>query len=138
MALKNYEVTARNDETGRVVTDTFYCANEREARRDFRACYRHATYTILSVEPEAGTLTDEEVKLLAKIARENIAALSGRENLEAMDSDDLDFFETAVWSLEAALAAAYNAGKEAAKKLEKRPGLLSGPGRFSNFLGRFR
>jgi hypothetical protein len=113
MALKNYEVTAQRA-NGTTFTDTFYVANEREARRDFWACYRHGDYTILSVEPEAGTLTDEEVKLLAEIARENIAALSGRENLEAQDLDELDFFETAVWSLEAALAAAYKAGKEAA------------------------
>ena len=112
----NYEVTARNEETGRTVTDTFYCASEAAARRDFRDCYRHATYTILSVEPEAGTLTEEETKLLAKIARENIPSLSGRQDLEAMNSDSLDFFETAVWSLADALAAAYRAGKEAAAK----------------------
>lgn len=112
----NYEITARDEDTGKVFTDKFYCTSEGAARRDFRDCYRHHSYTILEVKPEAGTLTEEETKLLAKIARENIAALSGRENLEAMDSDDLDFFETAVWSLEAALAAAYNAGKEAAEK----------------------
>ncbi len=114
--LKNYEVTAKNEETGKVFTDTFYVANEREARADFRDCYRHGRYTIMSVEPAAGTLTDEEVKMLAKIARENIPALSGRKDLEAQDLDELDFFETAVWSLETALAAAYKAGKEAAKK----------------------
>ena len=113
--LKNYEVTAQRG-NGTIFTDTFYVANEREARRDFRACYRHGDYTILSVEPEAGTLTDEEWALLAKIAREQSPGLEGRPNLEAMNSDGLDFFETAVWSLEAALAAAYRAGKEAAKK----------------------
>lgn len=113
----NYEVTAQNKRTGRVFTDTFYCTSEAAARRDFRDCYRHGDdYTIVSVVPEAGTLTDEEAKLLAKIARENIPALSGREDLDAMDSDDLDFFETAVWCLQDALAAAYKAGKEAAKK----------------------
>lgn len=113
----NYEVTAQNKRTGRIFTDTFYCTSEAAARRDFRDCYRHGDdYSILEVKPEAGTLTEEETKLLAKIARENIAALSGRENLEAQDLDELDFFETAVWSLEAALAAAYRAGKEAAKK----------------------
>jgi hypothetical protein len=61
-------------------------------------------------------LTNEEVKLLAKIAREQIPGLEGRPNLEAMNSDDLDFIDVSVWSLEAALAAAYRAGKEAAKK----------------------
>lgn len=116
MKYANYEVTARNEETGRVFTETVYCPSAEIAREDFLDCYRHATYTILSVEPEAGTLTDDEWALLAKIARENIPSLSGRQDLEAMGSDSLDFFETAVWSLEAALAAAYKAGKEAAKK----------------------
>jgi hypothetical protein len=116
MKYTNYEVTARNEETGRTVTETLYCPSAEVAREDFLDCYRHATYTILSVEPEAGTLTDEEWALLAKIAREQIPGLEGRPNLEAMNSDDLDFFETAVWSLEAALAAAYRAGKEAAAK----------------------
>jgi len=112
----NYEVTAKNERTGKVFTDAFYCTSEGAARRDFRDCYRHGDYTILSVQPEPGTLTDEETKLLAKIARENIPALEGRKDLEAQDLDELDFFETAVWSLEAALAAAYRAGKEAAAK----------------------
>lgn len=113
--LKNFEVTAKRS-NGTTFTDTFYCANEREARRDFRACYRHDDYTILSVEPEAGALSEAELKQLAQIARQHIPALAGREDLEAQDSDDLDFFETAVWSLEAALAAAYEAGKAAGRK----------------------
>lgn len=113
----NYEVTARNEETGRVFTDTFYCPSAEVAREDFLDCYMGGdNYTILSVEPEAGTLTEEETKLLAKIARENIPSLSGRQDLEAQDLDELDFFETAVWSLADALAAAYRAGKEAGAK----------------------
>ena len=112
----NYEVTAQNKRTGRTFTDTFYCTSEAAARRDFRDVYRHGDYTILSVKPEAGTLTEEETKLLAKIARENIPSLSGRQDLEAQDLDELDFFETAVWSLADALAAAYRAGKEAGAK----------------------
>ncbi len=112
----NYEVTARNEETGRLVTDTFYCPSEDAAREDFLDVYRHATYTILEVKPEAGALTAEEYAKLAQIAREHIPCLGGRKDLEAMNSDDLDFFETAVWSLEEALAAAYRAGKEAAAK----------------------
>lgn len=112
----NYEVTAQDTDTGRTVTDTFYCTSEGAARRDFLDCYRHGHYFIISVKPEAGTLTEEEAKLLAKIARENIPSLSGRQDLEAQDLDELDFFETAVWSLADALAAAYRAGKEAAAK----------------------
>lgn len=113
--LKNYEVTAQRS-NGTTFTDTFYCANERAARRDFRACYRHDDYTILSVEPEAGALSEAELNKLVAIAQENIPAVYGREDLEAQDSDDLDFFETAVWCLKDALVAAYEAGKAAGKR----------------------
>lgn len=116
MRYHNFEVTARGEETGKVFTDTFYCTSEAAARRDFREVYRHATYTILSVKPEAGYLTDEEYAKLAQIACKRIAALSDRGSLETMGSDSLDFFETSVWSLEKALAAAYLAGKEAGAK----------------------
>ena len=60
-------------------------------------------------------MTKTEYKLLAKIAREQIPGLEGRPNLEPMNSDDLDFIDVSVWCLEAALAAAYEAGKAAGK-----------------------
>ena len=52
---------------------------------------------------------------LTKIAAENIPELEGRGDLEARYSDDADFFETSVWSLKAALIAAYELGKREAK-----------------------
>ena len=55
--------------------------------------------------------SDELDKKLAKIASENIPELEGRKTLKALWSDHLDFFETSVWSLEAALKAAYELGK---------------------------
>ena len=116
MSFHNYEVTAQNADTGRTFTDTFYSSSEGAARRDFREVYRHGDYTILSVKPEAGYLTDEEYAKLAQIACKRIAALSDRGSLETMGSDSLDFFETSVWSLEKALAEAYLAGKEAGAK----------------------
>lgn len=48
---------------------------------------------------------------LAKIARKHISELENRKHLKAMYSDHDDFFETSVWSLEAALKAAYELGK---------------------------
>lgn len=38
------------------------------------------------------------------------------ETLETRGSDDLDFFETSVWSAKDALSEAYEAGKKAEKK----------------------
>jgi len=39
----------------------------------------------------------------------------GLETLETRNSDELDFSDVAVWSIEAALAAAYEAGRIAGK-----------------------
>ena len=50
-------------------------------------------------------------KKLAEIASENIPELKDRKTLKALYSDHLDFFETSVWSLEAALKSAYELGK---------------------------
>jgi len=47
---------------------------------------------------------------LTAIAREYL----GVETLETRRSDSLDFHEVSVWSLEAALAAAFEAGRQAA------------------------
>ena len=55
--------------------------------------------------------SDDLDKKLAKIASENIPELKDRKTLKALYSDHLDFFETSVWSLEAALKAAYELGK---------------------------
>lgn len=54
-------------------------------------------------------------KKLVKIANEYIPELNNRPTLKAMKSDSLDFFETAVWSLEEALIAAYELGKQEGK-----------------------
>ena len=49
---------------------------------------------------------------LTKIANEHIPELENRKHLKALFSDHLDFFETSVWSLEAALKAAYELGRK--------------------------
>ena len=51
-------------------------------------------------------------KKLAKIASDNIPELKDRKTLKAFYSDKDDFFETSVWSLEAALKAAYELGRK--------------------------
>lgn len=53
---------------------------------------------------------------LAKIASEHIPELKDRKTLMPFYSDDVDFFETSVWSLEAALKAAYELGKKEGKR----------------------
>ena len=56
-------------------------------------------------------MTAKELQKLVKIAEQNIPELEGRGDLEAHNTDREDFFETSVWSLKAALAAAYELGK---------------------------
>lgn len=46
--LKTYAVVFQNQKTGKVGMDKFTEANERAARQDFRACYRHETYRVLA------------------------------------------------------------------------------------------
>ncbi len=53
----------------------------------------------------------QTLEKLAKIAREQIPGLEGREDLEPRHNDEEDFIEVAVWCLEAALAAAYELGR---------------------------
>jgi hypothetical protein len=55
-------------------------------------------------------LTALEEKLTT-IANKHIPELQDRKTLKAYYSDEDDFFETSVWSLEAALKAAYELGK---------------------------
>lgn len=50
-------------------------------------------------------------KKLVKIANKHIPELKDRKTLMAYYSDSEDFFETSVWSLEAALKTAYELGK---------------------------
>lgn len=59
-------------------------------------------------------MTQTNLKKLVKIAEESIPELEGRGDLEARYSDSADFFETSVWSLKAALIAAYELGKKEA------------------------
>lgn len=61
-------------------------------------------------------MKDAELQKLINIARENIPELEARQDLEAHNNDSADFFETSVWSLKAALIAAYELGKASGKK----------------------
>lgn len=61
-------------------------------------------------------MTPTNLKKLVKIAEENIPEIEGRGDLEARRSDDLDFFETSVWSLKEALRAAFEYGVEIGQK----------------------
>jgi hypothetical protein len=55
--------------------------------------------------------------LLTRIAREQL----GIDTLEPRHSDGLDFHDLSVWQLRDALEAAYEAGREAARKETKAP-----------------
>ncbi|MDP3652405.1 MAG: hypothetical protein Q8R67_12055 [Rhodoferax sp.] len=52
-----------------------------------------------------------EANILEQIARKHL----GLETLEERNSDQLDFHDLAVWSIEAALQEAFEAGKQAVK-----------------------
>lgn len=47
--MKNFAVTYLNIDTGKVGVATFTDPDSKEALRSFKACYRHASYQILSV-----------------------------------------------------------------------------------------
>lgn len=57
-------------------------------------------------------ITKNEEEKLAAIAERCIPSLEGRGDLKQHYSDEEDFFETSVWSLEEALKAAYELGKQ--------------------------
>ena len=57
----------------------------------------------------AASSQDETIRTIAK-------ELLGLDTIETRKSDRLDFSDQAVWQLRAALEAAYNAGKAAARK----------------------
>ena len=71
---------------------------------------------LLNNNPDFIEESDDFDKKLAKIASENIPELKDRKTLKALWSDHLDFFETSVWSLEAALKASYELGKKEGKR----------------------
>ena len=54
---------------------------------------------------------NEVKQLLSKIARKHLLILT----LESRHSDSLDFYDVSVWAVEAALRAAYDAGRQAAE-----------------------
>jgi hypothetical protein len=54
-----------------------------------------------------------KTKAIERIAREHLRI----QTLETQHSDRLDFYDLAVWSIKAALEAAYEAGRTGAKKI---------------------
>ena len=54
----------------------------------------------------------KDIDLFTQIAREHL----GIETLQTRNADGLDFHDLAVWSLKAALLAAYEAGRESAQR----------------------
>ena len=81
--------------------------DERNKTRSFRAAFA-------ALDRAAAKETQAEV--VAKIAREVL----GLDTLETRHSDTLDFSDQAVWQLRAALEAAYNAGKAAARQSRRQ------------------
>lgn len=57
---------------------------------------------------------------LLRIATRYIPELKDRKHLKPVYSDEVDFFETSVWSLEEALRAAYTLGKNEMGTNERR------------------
>ena len=73
------------------------------------------------VENELGrTGREQVVAQLVSVAQSHIPALEDRGDLEARDNDHEDFFETSVWSLKAALMAAYDLGRSEALTVDNR------------------
>ena len=61
-------------------------------------------------------MTKAEIKKLVAIAKKNYLIPDDRQNLQAQNSDSLDFMDCAVWNIEAALIEAYELGKAAANE----------------------
>ena len=57
-------------------------------------------------------MTKRTMNQIIKIVHETIPELETREDLERHYWDEEDFFETSVWSLKAALEAAYELGRK--------------------------
>ena len=57
-------------------------------------------------------MTKQELDRLVTIAKENIAAMENRTDLERHYSDEEDFLDIAVWELKTILINAYELGKK--------------------------
>jgi len=57
-------------------------------------------------------MTKKELQKLVKIVNENVVTMEKRADLERHYSDELDFFDIAVWELKTVLIAAYELGKK--------------------------
>lgn len=83
-------------------------------------------YGIVVLEKERGTpqkentmrqeISKKTMKALEKIAMEKSSVLEERGGIERRWSDELDFPEIAIWSIEEMLIAAYNLGRKDAKE----------------------
>jgi hypothetical protein len=60
---------------------------------------------------------NDNIELFTQIAREHLDI----ETLETRKMDGLDFHEVAVWQLEKALRAAYEAGRESMRRRRTKP-----------------
>lgn len=78
--------------------------------KGFRASRHAANLTCSHCSGTGVKPTATRKAALERIAKEKL----GLETLETRRSDSLDFSDQAVWTLEAALAAAYEAGRQAA------------------------
>lgn len=65
-------------------------------------------------------LSKKELESLVGIAKKYIYPVEARGDLETCDNDSEDFLEVSVWSIRAALEAAYELGKENNQKNGKR------------------
>ena len=65
-------------------------------------------------------LSKKELESLVEIAKKYIYPVEARGDLETRDNDSEDFLEVSVWSIKAALEAAYELGKENNQKNGKR------------------
>ncbi len=61
-------------------------------------------------------LSKKEIESLVEIAKKHIYPVEARGDLETRDNDSEDFLDVSVWSIKAALAAAYELGKENADR----------------------
>lgn len=61
-------------------------------------------------------LSKKERESLVEIAKKYIYPVEARGDLETRDNDSEDFLDVSVWSIKAALEAAYELGKESSRK----------------------
>ena len=65
-------------------------------------------------------LSKKERESLVEIAKKYIYPVEVRGDLETCDNDSEDFLDVSVWSIKAALEAAYKLGKESSRKNRER------------------